>query len=101
MGFKFCGIGNPQVKPRNIKALHLIRGEQIMRKIILLLVLSFTLLGSTGCIIPAYSGDPKQRTGELINTSENLRLVRDEWQRFWLLDQPRHATPIRTHGGIL
>ena len=27
MGFKFCGIGNPQVKPRNINALHLIRGE--------------------------------------------------------------------------
>ncbi len=72
-----------------------------MRNIVLLLVLSFVLVSSSGCIIPAYSGDPNQRTVELLNTSENLRLVRDEWQRFWLLDQPSHATPVRTHGGIL
>lgn len=75
--------------------------KKIMRKVILLLALSVALVSSTGCLIPAYSGDSKQRTGELITTSENLRLVRDEWQRFWLLDQPSHATPIRTHGGIL
>lgn len=72
-----------------------------MRNIILMAVLCVSLVGATGCLIPAYSGDPKQRTSELINTSENLRMVRDEWARFWLLDQPDHCTPIRTHGGIM
>jgi len=55
----------------------------------------------TGCIIPAYSGDPRVRARELVWTSENLRMVLEEWQRFWLLDQPDHMTPFRTHGGIM
>jgi hypothetical protein len=37
----------------------------------------------------------------LIFTAENLRLLLDEWERFWLLDQPDHATPFRVHGGII
>jgi len=47
----------------------------------LLLTLAFGLLVSTtaGCIIPAYSGDAVRRTQELIFTSENLRLILDEW----------------------
>ncbi len=70
------------------------------------LVLSVALLGlllstTIGCVIPAYSADPTRRTAELIYTSENLRLALDEWERFWLLDQPDHMTPYRTHGGIL
>ena len=68
----------------------------------LYLVLGSLLLGSaTGCIIPAYSGDPARRTTELIYTSENLRLAMDELERAWLLDQPDHSTPFRTHGGII
>ena len=54
-----------------------------------------------GCIIPAYSGDPVRRTQQLVYTSENLRLLHDEWERFWLLDQPDHQTPFRTHGGVI
>jgi hypothetical protein len=34
-------------------------------------------------------------------TSENLRLILDEWERIWMLDQPSHMTPHRTHGGII
>jgi hypothetical protein len=59
------------------------------------------LASSTGCILPAYSGDPARRTQELIYTSENMRNVNDEWERFWFLDQPSHMTPYRTHGGII
>jgi hypothetical protein len=69
------------------------------------LLLTFALGGlfslCTGCALPAYSGDPQRRAQELVYTSENLRLVQDEWERFWMLDQPDHMTPYRTHGGIM
>ena len=72
-----------------------------MRKL-LLAVVAGLLVGSTaGCIIPAYSGDPPRRTEEMIYTSENLRLFLDEWERVWLLDQPDHNSPLRTHGGLM
>jgi len=72
-----------------------------MRRL-LLVVLSGLLLSSTGgCILPGYSGDPTRRTQELIFTSENLRLMMDEWERVWFLDMPDHSTPYRTHGGIM
>ena len=48
---------------------------------------------SSGCIVPIYSGDPALRTQELIFTSENLRMIVEEWQRIWFLDQPSHLTP--------
>ncbi len=72
-----------------------------MRKLLLAAVLGMLLSSSVGCIIPAYSGDPNRRTSELIWTSENLRLLLDEWERLWLLDQPDHMTPYRTHGGLI
>ncbi len=69
----------------------------------LLLALAFGLLVSTtaGCVIPAYSADPVRRTQQLMFTSENLRLILDEWERIWMLDQPDHMTPYRTHGGLI
>jgi hypothetical protein len=72
-----------------------------MRKLLLAAVLGMLLSSSVGCIIPAYSGDPNRRTTELIWTSENLRLLLDEWERVWFLDQPSHMTPYRTHGGLI
>ena len=71
-----------------------------MKKYILLGLLGMLLAGSAGCIIPAYSGDPATRTEQLYNTSEDLRQARDCWDRFWMIDQPSHMTPYRTHGGI-
>ncbi len=65
-------------------------------------VLCGFLLGTTaGCMIPAYSGDPTRRVQELIYTSEGLRMIMDEWERIWFLDQPDHMTPYRTHGGVI
>ncbi|MGA2034117.1 MAG: hypothetical protein ABSG68_17885 [Thermoguttaceae bacterium] len=72
-----------------------------MRRMLLTVTLGLLLGTSVGCVIPAYSGDPTRRTQELIYTSENLRLIQDEWERMWFLDQPDHMTPYRTHGGLI
>ncbi|MFZ5830740.1 MAG: hypothetical protein ACOY3P_11665 [Planctomycetota bacterium] len=72
-----------------------------MRNLLLAVVLSLMVGTTAGCIIPAYSADPGRRTQQLIFTSENLRLILDEWERIWFLDQPDHMTPYRTHGGII
>ena len=72
-----------------------------MRNLLLALTCGLLLSTAAGCLIPAYSGDPARRTQELMFTSENLRLFLDEWERLWLLDQPDHMTPLRTHGGII
>ena len=72
-----------------------------MRKFILALLLGLFLCGSSGCIIPAYSPDPVRRTRQLIWTAEGFRMFHDEWERVWMLDQPNHMTPYRTHGGII
>lgn len=72
-----------------------------MRKILLVLTLGMLLSSSTGCLIPMYSADPARRTRQLQNTSEDLRLILDEWERLWFLDQPSHTTPYRTHGGLI
>ncbi len=47
------------------------------------------------------SGKPYRRTRQLIFTSDDFRSILDEWERIWGLDQPGHAKPIRTHGGII
>jgi hypothetical protein len=72
-----------------------------MRNLLLAVACALLIGPSAGCIIPAYSGDPPRRTQELIYTSENLRMLLDEWERIWFLDMPDHQTPVRTHGGIM
>jgi hypothetical protein len=67
----------------------------------LLLVLSACcVLSSTGCFLNAYSSDPNKRMIQLLNQSEDLRQIEDEWARFWMNDQPSHLTPERVHGGV-
>ena len=72
-----------------------------MRKLMMAVLLGLLLGGTTGCLPPAYSGDPSTRVEELLYTSENFRNLSDEWRRFWFLDQPDHMSPLRTHGGII
>ncbi len=72
-----------------------------MRRLILAALLAVSLGVSSGCFIPIYSTDPGRRTRQLIYTSENLRHLLEEWERFWFLDQPDQLTPYRTHGGII
>lgn len=72
-----------------------------MRRYICAALLGMAVISSTGCFVPIYSGDPVRRSRQLIVTSENMRAILDEWERFWFLDQPDHMTPNRTHGGIM
>jgi len=72
-----------------------------MRNLLLALTLAVLVGASAGCFLPAYSANPIRRTQELLFTSEDLRLLLDEWERFWFLDQPSHLTPFRTHGGVI
>ena len=73
-----------------------------MRRLVIVgLLLSASLASMPGCFVPIYSADPIRRTRQLIFTSENLRLLLDEWERFWFLDQPDHMSPFRTHGGVI
>lgn len=71
-----------------------------MRRCILLTALALMSISNVGCIINQYSSDPNERMQEMLNESENLRQIRGEWERFWMIDQPSHLTPIRIHGGI-
>lgn len=72
-----------------------------MRNLLTAMLVGLLLGSSVGCIIPAYSADPIRRTQQLIYTSEDLRMILDEWERIWMLDMPSHATPYRTHGGLI
>lgn len=72
-----------------------------MRRLLCIALLGLAIGNSTGCILPIYSADPVRRSRQLINTSENMRAMLDEWERIWFLDQPDHMTPYRTHGGII
>ena len=72
-----------------------------MRKTILAVLAVAMMVAGSGCVLPAYSSDPVRRTRQLIFTSENLRLINTEWERFWSLDMPEHTTQFRVHGGIV
>jgi hypothetical protein len=72
-----------------------------MRRFLALTIMALALSSNVGCFIPIYDADPAVRARQLIYTSEDLRALRDEWHRFWFLDQPSTMTPLRTHGGIL
>ena len=54
-----------------------------MRKLLLTVLAGMSLAASTGCLTPIYSGDPTRRTQQLMNTSENLRMFLEDWERIW------------------
>ena len=71
-----------------------------MRRWLMLALVAGALIGNTGCFINIYSSDPSKRMNELLNNSEDLRAMEEEWERIWFTDQPSHLTPERVHGGI-
>ena len=71
-----------------------------MRRFMQLTILAVCLSSTVGCFLPIYSARPERRVQQLLYTSEDLRSIVDEWERFWFLDSLSHMTPIRTHGGI-
>ena len=72
-----------------------------MRRLFYTALLCVALSTGVGCLIPIYSADPARRTRQLLFTSEDLRALLNEWERFWFLDQPDHMTPQRVHGGVI
>ena len=72
-----------------------------MRRWLCAVLLVCSLIPAVGCILPAYSALPERRAEQMIYTSENLRALLQEWERFWFLDQPDHMTPYRVHGGVI
>jgi uncharacterized protein (TIGR03067 family) len=46
------------------------------------------------------NADVTSRMEKLLSESENLRQIKEEWLRFWQIDQPSHMTYERVHGGI-
>lgn len=72
-----------------------------MRRVLQLALLTVCLSTSVGCMLPLYSATPERRVQQLLFTSEDLRMIVDEWERIWFLDSPSHMTPLRTHGGII
>ena len=71
------------------------------RKICLALLVCCSCLPTVGCALPIYSANPAKRAEQMIYTSEDLRSLVQEWERFWFLDQPSHMTPYRVHGGVI
>ena len=71
-----------------------------MRRVLLLAAVAGLALGSSGCFINTFSSNPNKRIRELLNQSEDLRVIEDEWARIWFVDQPSHLSPDRVHGGI-
>lgn len=72
-----------------------------MRRFLQLAVLAVCVSSTVGCFLPIYSPRPERRVQQLLYSSEDLRNLVAEWERFWFLDQPSHLTPLRTHGGII
>lgn len=75
--------------------------EILMRRFLCALLLGIALSSNVGCILPIYSGDPAKRAEQLIFTSEDMRTILMEWERFWFLDQPSHMAFQRVHGGVI
>src|SRR5262245_61103405 len=80
------------------------REEPDMRKLYAALAITVASLALfEGCApvpLPHYAAYRPRRVQELLVDSENLRQAGDDWERFWLLDQPSHLSPYRVHGGV-
>ena len=63
-------------------------------------ILAVVGLANTGCLMNQYSSDPRIRTEQLINQSEDMRQANEEWRRFWFNDHPSALTPNRISGVI-
>jgi hypothetical protein len=71
-----------------------------MRRLFFLAAVLALTSVNAGCFVNMYSSDPNERMQQMLTQSENLRQIRKEWARFWMVDQPSHLTPDRVHGGV-
>ncbi|HVS35059.1 MAG TPA: hypothetical protein VMS17_05720 [Gemmataceae bacterium] len=71
-----------------------------MRRLFLAFAVGGVLLGSSGCFVNEYSSNPNTRMVELLNQSEDLRQLAEEWERFWMIDHPSHMSYDRVDGAL-
>jgi hypothetical protein len=71
-----------------------------MRRWLFLLLFASFGLGNTGCLLNRYSPDPEVRIRQLLVDSENLRVIQEEVDRFWMTDHPSTLTPFRVSGVV-
>jgi hypothetical protein len=71
-----------------------------MRRSLFLGLLAAFALSNAGCLLNIYSSDPNTRIVQLLNESEDLRQIEQEWMRIWFTNQPSHMTYDRIHGGM-
>ncbi|NBR05003.1 MAG: hypothetical protein EBT92_04455 [Planctomycetes bacterium] len=71
-----------------------------MSRIFLFFAVGLAIISNTGCLINAYSSDPSMRVKALVNQSEDLRQIEQEWSRIWFTDHPSHLTNERVDGGL-
>jgi hypothetical protein len=71
-----------------------------MRRLLFLAAVGALGVSNVGCMINEYSSNPSRRTSQLLNQSEDLRQLENDWEHFWMIDQPSHLTAERVHGGI-
>ena len=72
-----------------------------MRRLLYATLLCVVVSSNVGCFIPIYSAEPERRARQLIFNAEDMRMLLDEWERIWFLDQPDHMSPFKLHGGII
>ena len=75
-------------------------GEGDMRRLLFLAAVGALSVNTVGCMFSEYSSNPNRRVNQLLNQSEDLRQAQNDWEHFWMLDQPSHLTRERVHGGI-
>jgi hypothetical protein len=51
-------------------------------------------------VINVYTSDPNKRIVELLDNSEDLRQIEQEWEHIWSTDQPSHLRPEKVSGGV-
>ena len=57
-----------------------------MRRVLVTGLLVAIAISSSGCFLNMYSADPLRRYRQLFFQSEDLRLIEDEIERFWMID---------------
>lgn len=69
-----------------------------MRRNLVLGLLAVLAASSSGCFVNQYSADPIRRYRQLFFQSQDLALIEDDWELFWMLDQPSQLSELRYNG---
>ncbi|QDU62550.1 hypothetical protein Pan216_34170 [Planctomycetes bacterium Pan216] len=71
-----------------------------MRRVILSTLFALCLMSSSsGCFVNMYSADPIRRYRQLFFQSQDLMLLEDDWERFWMINQPSQLS-ARMYNGL-